>query len=90
MLDDFGLQAFDSQARVTLLDIIEDRHGKKSTLITSLCVKCFYDIDYHLMEYLSIKDYLQMPFCFSLLFQYSYNSTVSDYGYWAINHGLIL
>ncbi|WP_199318963.1 ATP-binding protein [Dysgonomonas sp. BGC7] len=45
ILDGFGLQAFDSQARVTLLDIIEDRHGKKSTLITSqIPVKEWYDI----------------------------------------------
>nr|WP_197027668.1 ATP-binding protein [Prevotella sp. 10(H)] len=45
ILDDFGLQPFDSQARVTLLDIIEDRHGKKSTLITSqIPVKEWYDI----------------------------------------------
>lgn len=45
ILDDFGLQPFDSQARVTLLDIIEDRHGKRSTLITSqIPVKEWYDI----------------------------------------------
>lgn len=45
ILDDFGLQPFDAQARVTLLDIIEDRHGKKSTLITSqIPVKEWYDI----------------------------------------------
>ncbi len=29
ILDDFGLQAFDSQDRETLMDIIDDRHGKK-------------------------------------------------------------
>lgn len=45
ILDNFGLQPFDSQARVTLLDIIEDRHGKRSTLITSqIPVKQWYDI----------------------------------------------
>lgn len=45
ILDDFGLQPFDSGARITLLDIIEDRHGKKSTLITSqIPVKQWYDI----------------------------------------------
>ena len=45
ILDNFGLQPFDSQARVTLLDIIEDRHGKRSTLITSqIPVKEWYDI----------------------------------------------
>lgn len=45
ILDDFGLQPFDSQVRVTLLDIIEDRHGKRSILITSqIPVKEWYDI----------------------------------------------
>lgn len=45
ILDDFGLQPFDATARITLLDIIEDRHGKKSTLITSqIPVKEWYDI----------------------------------------------
>ena len=28
ILDDFGLQAFDNQDRETLMDIIDDRHGK--------------------------------------------------------------
>lgn len=45
ILDNFGLQPFDSQARVTLLDIIEDRHGKRSTLITcQIPIKQWYDI----------------------------------------------
>jgi DNA replication protein DnaC len=35
ILDDFGLQPFDSQSRAALMEIIEDRHGKKSTIITS-------------------------------------------------------
>lgn len=35
ILDDFGLQPFDAQTRGLLLDIIEDRHDKKSTIITS-------------------------------------------------------
>jgi DNA replication protein DnaC len=35
ILDDFGLQPFDPQNRAALMDIIEDRHGKKSTIITS-------------------------------------------------------
>lgn len=35
ILDDFGLQSFDAQTRGLLLDIIEDRHDKKSTIITS-------------------------------------------------------
>ena len=45
ILDDFGLQPFDSQSRVALLDIIEDRHEKRSTIITSqIPVKEWYDI----------------------------------------------
>lgn len=35
IFDDFGLQAFDNQARETLMDIIDDRHSKKSTIILS-------------------------------------------------------
>ncbi len=35
ILDDFGLQPFDRQNRLTLLEILEDRHGLKSTLIIS-------------------------------------------------------
>ena len=35
ILDDFGIQPLDSQSRASLLDIIEDRHGKRSTIITS-------------------------------------------------------
>ena len=35
ILDDFGLQAFDTQDRETLMDIIDDRHAKKSTIISS-------------------------------------------------------
>jgi len=45
ILDDFGIQPFDSQSRVAMLDIIEDRHQKKSTIITSqIPVKEWYDI----------------------------------------------
>ncbi|MDR2691159.1 MAG: IS21-like element helper ATPase IstB [Dysgonamonadaceae bacterium] len=45
ILDDFGMQAFDSQARGILMDIIEDRHKKRSTLITSqVPVKGWYDV----------------------------------------------
>ena len=45
ILDDFGLQPFDSQGRSSLLDIIEDRHDKKSTIITSqIPVKEWYDV----------------------------------------------
>ena len=35
ILDDFGIQPLDGQSRASLLDIIEDRHGKRSTIITS-------------------------------------------------------
>jgi len=45
ILDDFGLQPLDAQARLILLDIIEDRHAKRSTLITSqLPVKNWYEV----------------------------------------------
>ncbi|MDR2542175.1 MAG: IS21-like element helper ATPase IstB [Treponema sp.] len=44
ILDDFAMQAFDSQARGILMDIIEDRHQKQSTIITSqIPVKAWYD-----------------------------------------------
>ncbi len=43
--DDFGLQPLDSGSRMHLMDIIKDRYGKKSTLITSqLSVKDRYDV----------------------------------------------
>lgn len=35
ILDDFGLQAFDNHARETLMDIIDDRFGKNSTIVSS-------------------------------------------------------
>ena len=35
ILDDFGLQAFDALSRMILLEIIEDRYDKKSTIISS-------------------------------------------------------
>lgn len=45
ILDDFGIQPFDAHTRGLLLDIIEDRHGKKTTIITSqIPVKDWYDI----------------------------------------------
>ncbi len=44
ILDDFGLQPFDATARTHLMDIIEDRHGKKSTIIASqIPVGAWYD-----------------------------------------------
>lgn len=45
ILDDFGLQALDPQNRLTLLEIIEDRHNKGSVIITSqLPVNQWYEI----------------------------------------------
>lgn len=35
IVDDFGIQPLDSQSRATLMEIIEDRHGRASTLFTS-------------------------------------------------------
>lgn len=35
LIDDFGIQPLDAQSRSSLMEIIEDRHGKSSTLITS-------------------------------------------------------
>jgi len=35
ILDDFGLQPFDNLNRSALMEIVEDRHGKRSTIITS-------------------------------------------------------
>ena len=35
ILDDFGLHPLDKNARQALLEIIEDRHQKRSTIITS-------------------------------------------------------
>lgn len=45
ILDDFGLQAFDNQSRETLMDIIDDRYGQKSTIVSSqIPVSVWYDI----------------------------------------------
>lgn len=45
VLDDFGLQPLDAQNRQTLMEIIEDRHGKSATVITSqLPVKGWYEV----------------------------------------------
>jgi DNA replication protein DnaC len=45
ILDDFGLQPFDAQGRMLLMEIFEDRHGKRSTILTSqLPVKMWYEI----------------------------------------------
>lgn len=35
ILEDFGLSSFDNESRLALLDILEDRHGRKSTIFLS-------------------------------------------------------
>lgn len=45
ILDDFGLQGFDNMAREMLMDIIDDRYNKMSTIISSqIPVSVWYDI----------------------------------------------
>ncbi len=45
IMDDFGIHPFDSNVRLELLEIIEDRHAKKSTLISSqLPVAKWYEL----------------------------------------------
>jgi DNA replication protein DnaC len=45
ILDDFGLTHLESQQRMDLMEIIEDRHAKKSTIIASqLPVANWYDV----------------------------------------------
>ena len=45
ILDDFGLQSFDSHDRETLMDIIDDRYNNKSTILSSqIPVSAWYDI----------------------------------------------
>lgn len=45
ILDDFGLQTLSNQESLDLLEIIEDRHGMKSTIVSSqLPVDKWYDI----------------------------------------------
>jgi DNA replication protein DnaC len=45
ILDDFGMQPFDNHSRSALIEIIEDRHGKHSTIITSqLPVKQWHEV----------------------------------------------
>jgi DNA replication protein DnaC len=35
LIDDFGIQPLDAQSRSVLMEIMEDRHGKSTTIITS-------------------------------------------------------
>jgi DNA replication protein DnaC len=45
IMDDFGLTNLEQQHRLDLLEIIEDRHGRKSTLIASqLPVASWYEV----------------------------------------------
>jgi len=45
ILDDFGLQPLDSQNRIALLEIIEDRHNRGSMMVTSqIPVSKWYEI----------------------------------------------
>jgi len=45
ILDDFGLTNMEQQQQFDLMEIIEDRHGKKSTIIASqLPIASWYDI----------------------------------------------
>ena len=43
--DDFGIQPLDVQSRIPLMEVIEDSHEKKSTIITSqLSVSAWYEV----------------------------------------------
>lgn len=45
ILDDFGLHPFDAHGRAMLMEIIEDRHGKNSTIVVSqVPVNKWYEI----------------------------------------------
>ena len=45
ILDDFGIQPFDAASRSALMELIEDRHGKGSLIITSqVPVSKWYDV----------------------------------------------
>src|SRR5690606_33130611 len=45
ILDDFGLAYLDQKQQIDLMEIIEDRHGRRSTIIASqLPVSSWYDI----------------------------------------------
>ena len=45
ILDDFGMKVLDGQQQLDFMEIIEDRHGRKSTIIISqLPVADWYDV----------------------------------------------
>ena len=55
VLDDFGIQPFDAGGRMNLMDIVEDRHGKKSTLITLFNITIYNNL-YWFMDFTSLVD----------------------------------
>ena len=45
ILDDFGLTHLEKQQQYDLMEVIEDRHGKCSTIVSSqLPIECWYDV----------------------------------------------
>ncbi len=45
ILDDFGLEALDGRSRLSLLEILEDRHGRSSTVVSAqIPVKKWHEI----------------------------------------------
>lgn len=45
ILDDFGLKKMDTESRLMLLEILEDRHGEKSTIIsTQIPIEKWFDV----------------------------------------------
>ena len=45
ILDDFGLAPLDRQQQLDLMELIEDRHGKKSTIVASqIPVASWFDV----------------------------------------------
>ena len=45
IIDDFGMKILDGQQLLDFMELIEDRHGRKSTIIASqLPVQSWYDI----------------------------------------------
>jgi DNA replication protein DnaC len=45
ILDDFGLKTFDTESRLILLELLEDRYGNKSTMIASqIPVSMWFDV----------------------------------------------
>lgn len=45
LIDDFGIAPLDAQSRSALMEIIEDRHGKASTIITSqVPINAWHDV----------------------------------------------